>query len=178
MTPSSSPLGFGRKGALNRHLSGLELTLGPLLLLCLCLLGIGVSLPAFDVTRFYFLRDEFSILSSLVTLANEGEWLIVVLIALFSVAFPTLKLAALSKLLWWDDIDHDKSKRTAHLIALLGKWSMADVFIIALLILSIKGSFIADAKTLPGIYAFAASALLAMGLSLRLQSLLEKYQTP
>lgn len=178
MALTSLPLGFGRKGALNRHLNGLDLILGPLLLLCIGLLGLGVSLPAFDVTRFYFLRDEFSILSSLVTLADEGEWLIVVLIALFSVAFPSVKLAALAKLLWWDDIDHDKSRRTAYLIALLGKWSMADVFIVALLILSIKGSFIADAKTLPGIYAFAASALLAMGLSLRLQSLLDRYRAP
>lgn len=171
-----SPLNLGRKGALNCHLSGFNLVLGPLLALSLALLVAGVTLPAFDVTRFYFFKDEFSILSSLVTLADEGEWLIVSLIALFSIAFPSIKILALGKLLWWDDIDHDKSRRTAHLISLLGKWSMADVFIIALLILSIKGSFIADAKTLSGIYAFAASALLAMGLSLRLQNLLDRYR--
>lgn len=170
------PLKFGRKGALNRHLSGFNLTLGPLLALSLILLIAGVTLPAFDVTRFYFFRDEFSIIGSLTTLASEGEWLIVSLITLFSIAFPSVKILALGKLLWWDDIDHDKSRRTAQLISLLGKWSMADVFIIALLILSIKGSFIADAKTLNGIYAFAASALLAMGLSLRLQNLLDRYR--
>jgi len=170
------PLKFGRKGALNRHLSGIDQSLSFLLVTALFLLILGVTTPAFDVTRFYFFKDEFSIISSLVTLAHEGEWLIVSLIALFSIAFPSIKLLALGKLLWWDDIDHDKSRRTAQLISVLGKWSMADVFIVALLILSIKGSFIAEAKTLSGIYAFAASALLAMGLSLRLQSLLDKYR--
>ena len=166
-------LKWGKARSLSQKLDGPDLFIGIGLACAIGLLYTGVSIPAFDVTQFFFFTDRFSILGSISTLISENEWGIALLIAVFSLAFPSLKLIALAKLLWWDDINHDSSRRTLKLITFLGKWSMADVFVVALLILSVKSNILANAQTAPGIYAFAASALIAMGISLRIQNLLE-----
>lgn len=170
-------LKWGRGRSLSQKISGFDLITNPGLACAIILLVLGVSIPAFNVTQFFFFTDHFSILGSISTLLYEDEWGIALLISAFSLALPGLKLIALSKLFWWDDINHESSRRTLKLVTLLGKWSMADVFVVALLILSVKTNIFADAQTLAGIYAFAASALLAMGISLRIQHLLEKHQT-
>ena len=47
-------------------------------------------------------------------------------------------------------------------IGWLGKWSMLDVLILALLVFYAKATQFADAVTLPGVYFFAASVFLTM----------------
>ena len=44
----------------------------------------------------------------------------------------------------------------------LGKWSMLDVLVLALLIFYAKSTGIADAVSMPGIYMFAAAVVLTM----------------
>jgi paraquat-inducible protein A len=47
-------------------------------------------------------------------------------------------------------------------IAWLGKWSMLDVLVLALLIFYAKSTALSDAVALPGIYFFAGSVVLTM----------------
>ncbi|MBO6731100.1 MAG: paraquat-inducible protein A, partial [Maricaulis sp.] len=49
-----------------------------------------------------------------------------------------------------------------------GKWSMGDVFIIALIVFSARSNSILDVSIAPGLVAFAASVVLAMFASGRL----------
>jgi hypothetical protein len=44
----------------------------------------------------------------------------------------------------------------------LGKWSMLDVLVLALLIFYAKATNLADATSMPGIYLFAAAVILTM----------------
>ncbi|MGO9986088.1 MAG: paraquat-inducible protein A, partial [Rhodomicrobium sp.] len=44
----------------------------------------------------------------------------------------------------------------------LGKWSMLDVLVLALLVFYAKSTGLADAVALPGVYFFAASVILTM----------------
>ena len=59
-------------------------------------------------------------------------------------------------------------------LAVLGKWSMRDVFLGALLVASIKLGAVAQAELQPGVYYFAASIILTNLVS----TVLDWRQTP
>src|SRR5690606_10766469 len=81
---------------------------------------------------------------------------------LFSVVFPAAKLV-LAAYVWRTCAVADRRLATS-LAALdwIGRWSMLDVLVIALLSISIKSSGVADARAQPGLYLFAGSILLSM----------------
>jgi paraquat-inducible protein A len=54
---------------------------------------------------------------------------------------------------------------------LYGKWSMLDVFVVAVLVVAVKLGAIADVDMRYGLYAFAASVLLTMYITSRIVSL-------
>lgn len=133
-----------------------------------CLVA-GLVLPAIAFERFYFFGDEHSLLSAVWALWRAGEIPLAVIIAVFSVAFPFAKLGLMAV----DTIvrlgGRPPHHRSAAAVAWLGRWSMLDVFILALIIVAIRGSGIGDAATRPGIYLFATSVLLTMWAGERLR---------
>jgi paraquat-inducible protein A len=54
---------------------------------------------------------------------------------------------------------------------LYGKWSMLDVFVVAVLVVAVKLGAIADVEMRFGLYAFAASVLLTMFITSRIVGL-------
>ena len=54
------------------------------------------------------------------------------------------------------------SKKVLELIHRFGKWSMLDVFVVAILVVVVKLGAIADVEKHIGLYAYAASAILIM----------------
>ena len=64
--------------------------------------------------------------------------------------------------------------KTLHVIETLGKWSMLDVFVVALLLVSVKLGVLAKVEVHYGLYVFATSVLLTMGLSFWIYDLAEK----
>ena len=118
---------------------------------CIVLLALGVTLPTidldarlneftislvgekieFDEQVLYF--ESKSILGVTKTLwdgAGIDLKIVAILIFLFSVAFPFLKLLLSVLYVFWDKAVH--SKLVQNILFYLGKWSMADVFVIAL----------------------------------------------
>lgn len=85
----------------------------------------------FDEQVLYF--ESKSILGVTKTLwdgAGVDLKVVAVLIFLFSIAFPFLKLVLSTLYLFWDKAVH--SKLVQNILFYLGKWSMADVFVIAM----------------------------------------------
>ena len=136
-----------------------------LLLGALLLLLYGLDAPILTLEKFYFFSTTTSLLSALRQLAAEAEWGLFVLIGLFSVVFPIVKVLLLL-LVWNFDPSHgERHRRHLHWLSVYGKWSMLDVFVVALLVVSVKLGSLAQAKVEIGIYAFAASVVLTMLLS-------------
>lgn len=107
--------------------------------------------------------NTYSVLSGARELFNANEIFLAVVIVLFSVLFPCAKLASLF-LLCHDGISRSRELHfKAH--AFLGKWSMLDVFVIALLVVSLKLGDMVNVQIHCGIYFFAASVLLTMALT-------------
>ncbi len=136
-----------------------------LLLAALGLLFYGLQAPILTLEKFYFFSNTVSLLSALEQLAQQAQWGLFVLVGTFSVLFPVIKNLVL--LLVWnlDPADGERHRRHLRWLSVYGKWSMLDVFVVALLVVSVKLGSLAQVKVEGGIYAFAASIILTMLLS-------------
>lgn len=108
----------------------------------------------------FFGLSEISILSGIRALWPDAP-LLAGLIAVFALVVPLLKtvaliLIALGRL----------PRRLVPLLASLGKLAMADVFLIALYIIVVKGTGLGHVEPAWGLYLFTACVLASLGTSL------------
>lgn len=125
-------------------------------------LALGLVLPLMQVERLYFLTDEPSLLAIIAGLWTEGEALLATIIALFSVIFPVIKLGLLNVAAY---SGAEAARRIPAWFRALSNWSMLDVMLVALVIFAAKTSGLAAAITQPGLWFFAASAVLTAAAS-------------
>jgi paraquat-inducible protein A len=121
------------------------------LILSLILLVAGLALPVMTVDRFFVFSARFSILGSLEALWRAHEYFLFAAVGLFSVAFPAAKLGACLTA-WYGARLH------TGWIEELGRWSMLDVFLLAILLVTIRGAG-TGARTEIGLYVFAAAVV-------------------
>ncbi|MCO5732069.1 paraquat-inducible protein A [Rhizobium sp. SSA_523] len=146
----------------------------------LCLL-LGLVLPIMRVERLYFFSQTPSIIDLLLGLVSDGQWGLAVLIGLCSVIFPALKLCLLAYRHFarhnsgygessGENIEERSGGRVregdragdlvARILPHLSKWSMIDVMLVALFVFAAKSSGLAVAIAMPGLWFYAASAIL------------------
>lgn len=125
-------------------------------------LALGLFLPTIELSTMRWWREEHSIISAVWALWNQNEPFLAILIFLFSVLFPILKLFYLLVITNFRAKNPHKRKRDLKWIAWLGKWSMMDVLVLALLIFYVNASAMAQATAREGIYYFTASVVLTM----------------
>jgi paraquat-inducible protein A len=125
-------------------------------------LVLGLTLPVMRLTRLYFWTDTHSILSVLSALYATGEIFLAGVIFVFSIVFPVFKLVYITAAGTLITAGPARRSRWFRRIEWLGKWSMLDVLLLALLVFYAKTHDLADAKALPGIYFFAGSVILTM----------------
>ena len=119
--------------------------------------ALGIVLPLNRVERLYFFTDAPSLAGIVLALWTEGDWLLAAAVGLFSIVFPSLKLALLHVAM------HGGAETHARLPAWvrgLANWSMLDVLLVALVIFAAKTSGLATAFTRPGLWFFALSVVL------------------
>ncbi|MFN3233662.1 MAG: paraquat-inducible protein A [Alphaproteobacteria bacterium] len=135
----------------------------------------SLFMPAIEVERLFFFTDIVTIWGAITALFSRGEILIGLVLFLFTVVFPALKLAAIIHLFLSPSLgDPTLEKRLSRLDS-LGKWSMLDVFVAALLVVSLTATGLVDARFLPGMYLFALSVILTLLLSSRLSVLARRH---
>jgi paraquat-inducible protein A len=125
-------------------------------------LVLGLTQPVIKLTHLYFWSDTHSILSILAALWTGGEFFLAAVIFLFSIVVPALKLIYIATAGTLSAIDPALRRRWFKRIGRLGKWSMLDVLVLALLVFYARAAQFGDAITLPGVYFFAASVFLTM----------------
>jgi paraquat-inducible protein A len=125
-------------------------------------LVLGLTLPVLKLTRLYFWTDTHSLTSIILALWYTGEEFLAAVIFVFSVVFPAFKLLYIVMAGTLTAFHPAKRGRWFRRIEWLGKWSMLDVLVLALLIFYAKATELADAVALPGIYFFAASVIITM----------------
>ena len=145
-----------------------------LLLVALATLIIGVSAPLLTLEKMYFFENTVSLFSTVTELFSQKEWFLFIVIALFSLCVPIIKIASLVLILNLEYAKNSFLDKMLHIIELIGKWSMLDVFVVALLLVSVKLGVLAKVEVHYGLIAFASSVLLTMGLSVWIYQLSNK----
>ncbi len=137
-------------------------------------LGLGLVAPIITLKKFILIENTFSVLSGATELLKEGHILLFFLITGFSVILPLLKIGVLNKLLNPKQQNGDKLDKYLHWMHLYGKWSMLDVFVVAVLVAAVKLGVIASVELRFGLYSFAASVVLTMYVTARVVSLTDR----
>src|SRR5262249_1557309 len=104
-----------------------------LLLLAAGALTAGLLLPALTITRIALFDSQLSILGGLADLWTSGHLGVFMLILLFSVMLPYTKLALLT-FLFLARASAERRRRLLALLSGLGKWSMLDVLVVAVMV--------------------------------------------
>lgn len=152
----------GKRRTLAASARGADRLLGPVLALAAGLLVAGWLLPIMTVHRLVIFADRVSILQGAAELWRGGENFLAALVVVFSVVFPALKLL-LAAVLWYGiDAGAEWLARALDWLEALGRWSMLDVFVIALTVVAIQISLIGQVSTHAGLYVFVAAVLLSM----------------
>ena len=141
-----------------------------LLISVLCLI-VGLIAPMMQMTAYkelpvlgevVFKYEAKSIYSTVQGLFSHGNLIIAGLIALFSIFTPFLKMSVVGMNLF--NVVPSLHKKAHDLIHLLGKWSMADVFVVAIMIsiFALDTQDFTRAETDLGVYFFSAYCLLSL----------------
>ena len=124
--------------------------------------ALGVILPVIRFTTVFVYSNEHSIASIIWALYTNGEYFLCAVLFIFSFLFPFLKLFYLLTLVSSPDLSSDFRRRSISTMEWLGRYSMTDVMVLALMIFYVNSSGYTEASVLPGAYFFAASALMTM----------------
>jgi len=148
-----------------------------LLLGSLVLLWWGLALPILHVEKFWIFGQSLSVWSGMNTLFAHGELFLGGVLLVFSIVFPSGKNLLLIVTLLKGAEFGARSRQLLRWSALLGKWSMLDVFIVAILVASVRLGALAEAQVRSALYFFAASVLLTNLTSTALDAWVERRTT-
>ncbi|MEZ5648889.1 MAG: paraquat-inducible protein A [Alphaproteobacteria bacterium] len=147
---------------------GIDRLLGIGLVVNLLLLLTAYALPLMTIRRVFLFSETYSFIGTLTILTEQQEWGLALILLVFSFIFPIAKLA-LALLIWF--VLERKTARLSKIVTIvdqMGKWSMIDVVVVALIVVSIKSSFITSVAVHPGIYLFSGAVLLSTILMARI----------
>ena len=124
--------------------------------------ALGITLPSIKFTTVYVWKNEHSLGSIILALYQNNELFLCVVIFIFSILFPFLKLFYLLTLVTSPDMPNEFRTKSISVMEWLGRYSMTDVMVLALIIFYVNSSGYTEANVQPGIYFFAASTFMTM----------------
>jgi paraquat-inducible protein A len=123
------------------------------------------TLPMMQTTTVLGTRSD-TIMSGVLVLWQSGSWDLAIIVFVASVLVPVLKIVVLMVLLvsvhrrWnWGQLERARLYR---FIEGIGRWSMLDIFVVALLIALVRFQGLSQVNAGAGAVAFAAVAILTM----------------
>lgn len=139
-----------------------------LLVLATFCFALGITLPLLRMRRLVLLVEEPSLVAVVTGLWRTSDWPLAILIGLFSLVLPAVKLVYLHVVALGGE-----PARLHGTLKVLANWSMLDVVLVAIVIFAARTSGLATASSQPGLWFFTASAILtalASALTARLRA--------
>ena len=122
-------------------------------------------LPIMHTSSLFGAQSD-TIMSGVIYLWTSGSWPLAVIVFIASILVPSAKLLALTFLVAsvqrrsvWDPIQRTKMYR---IIELVGRWSMLDIYVVAILVALVQLQSLATIKAGFGAVAFGAVVVLTM----------------
>ncbi|MFZ4537576.1 paraquat-inducible protein A [Propionivibrio sp.] len=136
------------------------------LLIAAVILYIPANFLPIMKTSTLFGSELDTILSGIIYLWSSGSWPIALVIFIASILVPSSKMIALTVLLvsvqrrsTWRPMERARLYR---MIELVGRWSMVDVFVVALMVQLVQLKSLATISAGPGVVAFGAVVVLTI----------------
>ncbi len=130
---------------------------GKCLILASILLIPGLLLPILTLDTLGSRSAGYSVVTGIFRLFGSGKFLLGLVVLAFSVVFP------IAKLYWLFRYCLNLPLRfKGRWLLLLGKWSMLDVFVVAVIIGAGRLRLLSDFESEPGVYWFAGAVALSM----------------
>ncbi len=135
-------------------------------LIAACILYIPANLLPIMSTDQFGRATDSTILGGVIILWGHGSYPVALVILIASVLVPIGKILSVGALCWVVTYGHDMSHRQLALLyrmtELIGKWSMVDVFVVAILVALIQITGIIVIRPGPAALAFAGVVILTM----------------
>lgn len=103
-----------------------------------------------------------SLLVGIFELLHHGSWFVGIIVLLFSIVFPLLKIVALIELSLLQLLPKSQKAWTLRLMEKLGKWSMMDVMLLAFLVMLVKLGNVVDFEIGPAVVAFVLCVVMSV----------------
>ena len=145
-----------------RHSMFRNVILSFLIIVATICFALGIILPVIKFTTIYVWTNKHSIATIIYALYQNQEFFLCGVLFMFSIVFPFLKLFYLLTLLTSPDISPEFREKSVSTMEWLGRYSMTDVMVLAIIIFYMNSSGYTEANVLPGAYFFAASVLMTM----------------
>ena len=158
-SPTSVKPGGGKRSLMQTHPRRLDVPI--LLALSAGLLIAGLTLPVMRTEKLIFWEDSYSIWRGILALLDEGYWFLSLILFLISMIFPVAKLILLAAACFARYTPQRRVKLMRWL-EIAGRWSMLDVFVVAVIIVTTQLEGVISASPRVGLYLFAAAVLLSM----------------
>lgn len=130
----------------------------------------GAYLPMMTLHKLMVFNQSFSVIAGVVELFVTGKYLLGLIIGAFSLLIPAIKLVFLGWILVTDRQSESQRKILGFMHA-FGRWSMLDVMVVAVLLVTVKLGAIASVSVHAGLYAFGGAVLLIMLITQRVERL-------
>ncbi len=153
-----------------RAAKGLAKLIGPLSIANIVLFGYVLFQPLLTTRISFFLRNDISLWQAALDLYRIDKFLFVVVV-LMGIVAPAIKMLAMT--LVWYFTDLSRAPGYLKWLVLLGRLSMLDVMLLAVLIVAFKGIGIGSIEIKPGFYFYVALVVGFLFLSLLMEKKLE-----
>lgn len=112
------------------------------------------------VKQWFVFENTFSLISGLTQFLDVKQYALFIIVTVFSLVLPLAKMLVLFLVTNLSLKANSAKDNIIHGLSLIGKWSMMDVFIVAILVVVGKFRGIAEVEIHVGLYAFATSVIL------------------
>jgi paraquat-inducible protein A len=127
---------------------------------------VPANLMPIMVTGFLLSRRESTIVGGVIELAHHGAWGLALIVAVASIGIPVAKFVAIAYLAWSIqarvELPPHRRVRLYEAVEFIGRWSMIDVFVVAILAATVQLGFLARVEPGPAALFFALSVVATM----------------
>ncbi|MBI4598476.1 MAG: paraquat-inducible protein A [Candidatus Omnitrophica bacterium] len=166
----------GRRLALYQRYPRSTLVVLPTIILSAVFLFEGLSLPILYSKKLFW-QTSYSVWTGIVSLWEQSELALATIVFFFSMVFPVIKLLALATL-WFLKLREEQRSQLLRWLSVLGKWSMLDVFVVAILIVLVKLGPLVTIEPRIGIYFFAGAILCSMLTTMYVERIAKRVSRP
>jgi len=121
----------------------------------------AVTLPIVEIRQLGH-RHASSLISGTWELLTHGEWFVGLVVLLFSIVLPLVKIGLLLELSLFKASARRHRAATYRWMEHVGKWSMLDVLLVALLVMLVKLGNLVQFQVGPAVWAFGLCVVMSL----------------